>query len=357
MRMSNTGRIHHKEAADIELGKLIGNYDLDEDDDTPSRKAAKVITSVVNRKDGGAPAWLSIVALVSLTLQNAFAVLIMRYCRSVKSESVFLTQTAVIMGEVLKGFLSMLLVLRDHGTLRGVCVNKLELLKSGVPAMLYLLQNNLQYVAVSNLEASTYQVTYQLKILTTGVLSVMFLGKSLTKLKWLALVILTTGVAVVQLSQLQPRDEKNDNVNLPVGLTCTLLATLSSGMASVYFEKMLKDGSPMDVWQRNFQLAIYSVIIGFFGLGATEQGTKVMEGGFFQGYTWITWVNVATQGGGGLLIAMVIKYADSIMKNIATSMSTVVCALMSLVIFENPLNTYFIIGAVLVNYATYLYSK
>jgi UDP-galactose transporter len=279
----------------------------------------------------------------------------MRYCRSIPGESLFLTQTAVIMGEVLKGTLSAILVLRDHGTLAGVWVNTWEAVKSGVPAMLYLVQNNLQYVAVSNLEANTYQVTYQLKILSTGLLSVMFLGKSLSGTKWLALVILTAGVAVVQVSQTQ--SSAKSNVNLPVGLACTLMATVSSGMASVYFEKMLKDGSPMDVWQRNFQLAVYSVVIGCFAMLGTDQGARVLEDGFFQGYTITTWVNISIQGGGGLLIAMVIKYADSIMKNIATSMSTVVCAVMSLAIFNTPLNAYFILGAVMVNYATYLYSK
>jgi len=300
---------------------------------------------------------LPYVALACLSIQNAFAVLIMRYCRSIPSENLFSTQTAVIMGEVLKGFLSMLLVWRDHGTLAGVWVNTYEAVKSGVPAVLYLLQNNLQYVAVSNLEANTYQVTYQLKILTTGILSVVCLHKSLTATKWIALLILTAGVAIVQVSQMQPRSSKPENVNLVIGLTATLLATLSSGMASVYFEKMLKDGSPMDVWQRNFQLAVYSVVIGICALPGTDDGAKVLQNGFFYGYTATTWINIATQGGGGLLIAMVIKYADSIMKNIATSMSTVLCAVMSLWIFGTPLNSYFVAGAVMVNYATYLYSK
>jgi drug/metabolite transporter (DMT)-like permease len=44
------------------------------------------------------------------------------------------------------------------------------------------------------------QVTYQMKILTTAVFSVLMLGKALSPMKWLSLVILVLGVALVQIN-------------------------------------------------------------------------------------------------------------------------------------------------------------
>ena len=63
-----------------------------------------------------------------------------------------------------------------------------EILKLSVPSFLYTVQNNLLYLALTNLDAATYQVCYQLKILTTAMFSAIMLKKHFSNFKWLSLV-------------------------------------------------------------------------------------------------------------------------------------------------------------------------
>ena len=110
-----------------------------------------------------------------------------------------------------------------------------------------------------------------------------------------------------------PPKHKDETLNYTVGLIAVTLACCSSGLAGVYFEKILK-GSKLSVWERNLQLGVFSIIIGLVGLMVTADGAKVQANGFFYGYTPVTWCVIAIQALGGLVIAMVIKYADNIIK-------------------------------------------
>jgi UDP-sugar transporter A1/2/3 len=181
---------------------------------------------------------------------------------------------------------------------------------------IYAIQNNLLFIAVENLEAATFQILYQLKILTTALFSVSMLSKSLSGSKWISLVILMAGVAMVQLETMKTSSssgQSNTKTGDPLlGLITVVTACITSGFAGVYFEKILKT-SPTSIWMRNIQLSLFGASFSWAAMMIND-GSKVMEKGVWQNYDWVTWVVVFNQALGGLIVAIVVKYADNILK-------------------------------------------
>lgn len=278
--------------------------------------------------------------------------------------------------------------------------------KLAIPALLYTIQNSLQYVAVSNLDAATFQVTYQLKILTTAIFSVLMLRRTLSPRRWLSLLLLIIGVSIVQLpraaappslqplktletrSKFWPRsfsdlrtvgDEvakqltkrsatyegieadvamQHPEMNPSVGLAAVLIACALSGLAGVTFEKILKESTTPSatLWVRSVQLSFWSLFPALFLGVIFLDGEKISKTGFFAGYNWIVWTAISFQALGGVIVSLVINYADNIAKNFATSISIIVSCLASVYFFDFEITLSYFIGTMVVLYATYLYS-
>jgi len=62
------------------------------------------------------------------------------------------------------------------------------------------------------------------------------------------------------------------------------------------------------------------------------------------------------QGLGGLIVAVVVKYADNILKGFAASFSIVTSCFLSYLVFDFHPNALFLMGALLVNLSMYMYS-
>ncbi|KAB7501063.1 UDP-galactose translocator, partial [Armadillidium nasatum] len=197
---------------------------------------------------------------------------------------------------------------------------KLDTLKVAVPSFIYLVQNNLLYVSASNLDAATYQVTYQMKILTTAMFAVLILGKKLKPVQWISLVMLTAGVAMVQLSA-SGATSGNLNQNRVLGCTAAIAACCCSGFAGIYFEKILK-GSDVSIWIRNVQLSFLSLPLGVLTALANDWSSITSKGFFYAYDSYIIYL-IVLNAVGGLLVAMVVKYADNILKGFATSLAIV----------------------------------
>ena len=69
-----------------------------------------------------------------------------------------------------------------------------ELARIAVPAICFVLQNNILYVALSNLEPLLFQISYQIKTLLTALLSVHMFKRAFSRWQWLSQLMLTAGV-------------------------------------------------------------------------------------------------------------------------------------------------------------------
>ncbi|CAJ1978084.1 unnamed protein product [Sphenostylis stenocarpa] len=63
-----------------------------------------------------------------------------------------------------------------------------------IPSVIYLIHNNVQFATLTYVDTSTYQIMGNLKIVTTGD----FLGRSLSNLQWMAIVLLAIGTTTSQ---------------------------------------------------------------------------------------------------------------------------------------------------------------
>lgn len=109
---------------------------------------------------------LKYASLIILVVQNTALVLTMRYSRTMDGPR-YLASTAVVMVELLKIYTCAIIVLHQNSwnlrrfaaELRTEIVDKYqETLKVSVPSCLYTIQNNLLYLALTNLDAATFQV-------------------------------------------------------------------------------------------------------------------------------------------------------------------------------------------------------
>ncbi|OSX65133.1 hypothetical protein POSPLADRAFT_1167334 [Postia placenta MAD-698-R-SB12] len=326
---------------------------------------------------------LKYVSLVTLAVQNALLTLIMHYSRvSAAPSETYSAAAAVLMTELLKGSISLVVaftrldcsgqpspsIWNPHALLYrfrrlGKEVFRPDCWKLSIPAILYVIQNNLQFVAVSNLDAATFQVSYQMKILTTAAFSVVLLRRRLSPTKWLALLFLAIGVGIVQIQSGHSPSSSTDashDLNAFKGFMAVVAACFTSGLAGVYFEMVLKN-SPADLWVRNVQLSLFSLLPALlpivFSKSAPSPTSGVVSLQLFAHFGVWAWATVCVQVLGGLLTALVIKYADNILKGFATSLSIVISFLASVALFNFQMTLTFILGSSVVLVATWMYNQ
>lgn len=307
-----------------------------------------------------------------LCLQYSAYALLRRYATGILHEP-WTAQSVLGVGEFLKFGISLAMIasgpayteaptdLNLSGRLHWLLMHSA---KMAVPALMYLTMNMLGFISLNRIDAGTFAVIQQSKIFFTALFQRVFLGRTLSQAKKCALFTLVLGVLLISLEARPSRAactsgagetpssavEEEGFAGYMLGVVAVTLDCLLSGLATVYFEKVLKTTN-LTVWDRNLQLAFYSMLI-YIPWSVYEHPADPLHG-------WSrNTVLVALLGAiGGILVALVIKYADGLAKNISTASSIVLTTTVSHFLFDGPMNHAIVIGSLVVVASGYNYQN
>ncbi|KAI6175489.1 UDP-galactose transporter [Aphelenchoides bicaudatus] len=342
----------------------INTMDRNEDPTSGTTKIQMSIEGIRREHSTQGASTTKLAVLIWLALQNAVHTILIRYSRARDVPEMFFSSVAVFFTEVFKVVVCLYMVCGEaRGLFGGVRLIKKQVydqpwdtLKVCIPAMLYICQNNLFYVAASHLDAATFMIVSQLKIFATAIFSILLLDRKLARIQWISLAVLSAGVILVQLQQGSTKQKEDSRMNPFIGFTSACIACTISGFAGVFFERILKGTAPVSVWMRNVQMCVFSMPAALLG-AFLQDGSQIQEKGFLYGFDWVVWFVAFWYGIGGLSVAVCIKYADNIAKNFATSVAIILATLGSVYIFNFQPTLMFVAGAALVIASIFLYSS
>jgi len=251
--------------------------------------------------------------------------------------------------------------------------------KLSVPSILYTLAANLVHYGMSKLHVPLFQVLYQFRIIATVCISViLFTDRKYSLVKWVSCFFLFVGIVIANLDPFfageggTPANQIPTNTNTSASLTksrentdisvqyilaalSVLCAGISTAFAGVYSEKLLKETmSLMSPWTRNIQFGTLGVFYTFlFALKDTEE---ILEKGAFYGFELQVWALTINQAIGGLIVALVLVYLDSVTRSFAGSFSFILCTIFSVLFMGFKIHESFLIGSIIILTSTYVYS-
>ncbi|BGP03470.1 Proteophosphoglycan ppg4 [Rhodotorula toruloides ATCC 204091] len=216
-------------------------------------------------------------------------------------------------------------------------------------AVFYAANNNVMFLVYRLADPGTVQLVKSSSTFVTAAICFLFLGRSLREMQWYALVLQTFGLLVTQTvgsATVQPAS----TYALLVGVT-TISAT--AGVAN-------------DFLCKHFDASLHAenMVLYMFGVGLNlviyviRRMSLPDEPGFFTGYgkleaILLIFLNATV----GVVITFVYKYADAIVKGIATSTTTAILICVSILFFGMPWSPSAVVGCLSIFLASWAYIR
>ena len=274
--------------------------------------------------------------------------------------------------------------LSDEGRLESFRVSLLY----AVPALLYTVDNNLIFLILEYLDPAEMSILWNFKIVTTAVLFRIFFGRSLSLLKWAAVLLLFFGVFSSQSTKLDmarvaivsgqdicgndmnvtapdaphPAAEHHDYLK---GVILVLVGTTITSLAGVYTEWVLKHHRKVNFFKQNMISGAYSVVCNFFAFllihpastlsTMTTQAASATPSPFAR-WNAYTWLLPFAQASFGLVTSSIFKYLNNILNVFKNATSMLIISLVSWALFDFHMTIAFVTGFAIVVLALLIYN-
>ena len=228
-----------------------------------------------------------------------------------------------------------------------------------LPAFCYFVSNNCVFHIVKILGPSTFQITSNLKVLTTGFFMNLFLSRKLTWLQWKALAMLAIGSMVTELQNCDvSRLKLVSGQSLSLGYILVIVSAVASGAGGVFSEKLLKgkvltnkNGTCNNVsihWQ-NIQLYSFGFAFGLLSLLNSSQSgaSSAFSVGIFDGFNTFAYAAVASLAVSGLLVSFVLKYIESVAKCFCAALSMLFVSVLDCIVKNEVIPLRTLLGMIL----------
>jgi UDP-sugar transporter A1/2/3 len=254
---------------------------------------------------------------------------------------------------------------------------------AGIPAGLYAVQNMAALTAYQNLDALTFNVLNQTKTLSAALCCYLVMGRGQSGMQVLALLLLLMSALVMEgivkvewifffwgnlagtaTMGADKGDDDNDDVDgwgarhFTHGVAPILLASFISGLAGALSQKNLQASSGgRNAYLFSMELCAASVLILSASLSLSADGKAIFTRGFFDGWTPTTFIPIATNSVGGIIVGLVTKQAGSVRKGFALIFGILLSGLVQAGLQpEQGITKEQILGGVLAGFSLYLHA-
>lgn len=230
-----------------------------------------------------------------------------------------------------------------------------------VPAVLYLSNNLIYFIVLPLTSPSILQVCILAKLPTTAIMHNFMIRRQSNRWAWMSLFCICVGLVIFNIpSSSQPTAKGRSWLIAPVsGMAIAVL----SGLASIYSETLTKKG---DFWESQFYLYLWGVLFALMSFPLTailpaskDDGMNIVKStGLAR--IMVAGTLVGLTAGVGLIVAVILRRGDNLLKMVGTSASLITIAASQFVIMPDLRATNFtplkIWGGGLVAVSTWCYN-